>query len=367
MLSRYADDSYVHPKPSENYEGFINHLIDHLWETDYFAVIPVEDHTTLILAQNQDEIERTGTQVATEDPETFDLVFDKGKFFDSIVEIDVPCPTTYNPESLEEVDNILERIDYPVVIKPPSKSWLTENGYNTTLVTDENYVESPAELWRIYSRFADSNDYLNGNLPLIQEYISGHTTTTVALAEEGEILAYFQEERLRTFPASGGNSALLGAVYEPKMLKYAKRVLSHLEWTGPAMVEFMQTPDDEFYVIEVNGRYWGSLPFAIASGVDFPWLHYLQLRGIDPSPLIEFGDYRLDIVQRRLLYEDLKWCAEKLRQGNIAALGPFLTAFLRTRHTFIDTNDPLPTVQALAQATQLGINSLMGPATFGTE
>jgi predicted ATP-grasp superfamily ATP-dependent carboligase len=150
---------------------------------------------------------------------------------------------------------------------------------------------------------------------------------------------------------------LLGAVFDPEMLWYTGSVLDRLDWTGPAMVEFMHTPEGEYYLIEVNGRYWGSLPFAIACGVEFPWLHYCQLLDRDP-PTVAPGDYRIDIRQCRLLYEDVKWLGERLEAGDIGAVGPFLAAFVRARQTWFSAADPLPTAGAILQAAQVGANDL---------
>lgn len=353
MLSRYSDDAYVHPDPNRTRDRFIQHLIGYLSRHDYSVVFPVVDHTSVILARNKTAIERIGTTVATEEWKVFQRAFDKGLFFEMIDSLEVPIPGTLVPSSVEEVATFAEDIEYPVVIKPRAKSRLTEDGYTVDLVGDENYAGSPGELREIYRRIVQRHEPADGQYPLVQEYIPGTTTTTVTLADRGELLAYFQEERLRTYPSSGGNSALLAALHEPTMLEYAGRVLGCLEWTGPAMVEFMRTPDDEFYVIEVNGRYWGSLPFAITSGVDFPWLHYLQLHGIDPSPYVEYGDYRTNIVQRRLFYEDVKWLVENLKDGKVSVMIPFLRAFKEARHTFVDTEDPIPTVATLLKAAKL--------------
>lgn len=40
------------------------------------------------------------------------------------------------------------------------------------------------------------------------------------------------------------------------------------------MVEFRIAPDGTPYLMEVNGRFWGSLQLAIDCGIDFPWLLY---------------------------------------------------------------------------------------------
>lgn len=367
MVSRHSDDAYVHPDPSEGRELFLRHLLSHLERADYFAVFPVQDHTSLLLAKNKPMLERTGTVVATEDWATFDRAFDKGKLFEAIAPLDIPSPETHAPTSMAEVADLADDIDYPVVIKPRSKSHLTESGYAVSLVTDENYVDSAEGLRRTYRSIEGRFDGPETGYPLIQEYVPGTTTTTVALAGAGELLAYFQERRLRTYPSSGGNSALLAAVSDSTMLEYSEEVLDSLGWSGPVMVEFMRTPEGEYYLIEVNGRYWGSVPFAIECGVDVPWLHYLQLRGLDPSATVEFGEYRTDVVQRRLFYEDVKWLGEHLRRGDVGAVVPFLVAFVRTRHTFFDVNDPRPTVEALVQAAGLGFRSVSKRALDGRD
>lgn len=358
MLSRHSDSSFVYPAPSRRAEAFLDTLTDHLAEHGYAAVVPLEDHTTLLLARHKERIEATGTTVATEDWPTFQRAYDKAALFDALGPLDVPTPETHAPTSMAAVRAIADSIDYPAVIKPRSKSHFRDGECVTTLVTEQCYVDSPAELRGAYARLLDRYDGLERRYPLLQEYVPGTTTTTVTVAADGEVGPYFQEERLRTYPSAGGNSALLGARSEPTMLAYAEQVLEELEWTGPAMVEFMQTPEEEFYIIEVNGRYWGSLPFAISSGVDFPWVHYCQLVGREPSRPIVPGEYRTDHRQRRLFYEDIKWLAERIQAGDVGALGPFLSDFVRARQTWFSASDPLPTVGALAQAGTLGARAL---------
>src|SRR5690606_34120351 len=55
---------------------------------------------------------------------------------------------------------------------------------------------------------------------------------------------------------------------------------------GVAMVEFRwNRKTDEWIFVEINGRFWGSLPLAIASGADFPkFLYQLRVEGIQEFP-----------------------------------------------------------------------------------
>jgi len=54
------------------------------------------------------------------------------------------------------------------------------------------------------------------------------------------------------------------------------RVFNEIGWHGLAMAEFKVSPSTgQYWFIEVNPRLWGSLPLAVASGVEFPYLAWL--------------------------------------------------------------------------------------------
>jgi hypothetical protein len=61
------------------------------------------------------------------------------------------------------------------------------------------------------------------------------------------------------------------------------RMLRALHWHGVAMVEFKwDEASGDFWLLEINGRFWGSLPLALAAGVDFPY--YLYPIGVNQTP-----------------------------------------------------------------------------------
>ena len=362
-LSRYSDSTYMYPEPEESADRFINHLVEYLQSTNPSVVIPVRDKTSTVLSAHKSEIEKTGTTVAIEDWETYERVYDKGRFFELADSLSVPSPETHHPSSMADVEEIATEASYPVVVKPRSKTvWDGAGNCHYTRVGDSSYAGSADELVDAYYEMLDRNPFLEAkdHYPLIQEYIPGRTTTTVVLADDGDVAADFQEERVRTHPSSGGNSTLLRGLGDAQMRTYAERVIEALEWTGPAMVEFMRTPDDEYYLIEVNGRYWGSVPFAIESGVDIPWLHYRQLQGevIEPN-----RSYRTDFLQQRLLNQDLKWLIEQLRGGNAMALPQFLWTCLTAKQMFVSRADPLPTIGAVCQTIGLGMRTAVNRIT----
>lgn len=362
MVSRYSSGRFVHPDPEAHAGMFVHALVDHLRENDYDAVVPVSDQTTALVVREKQPLEATGTTVAAESWETFSKAYDKARTFEFAADLDVPTPGTVAPDSLSDLADRCDDLQFPVVVKSRSKSvWGADGSLHLFRVLPNHYVETKADLLDRYRSMLESDDVLTGYPPIVQEVVDGETTTTTVLADDGEVRAYFQERRLRTFPDVGGNSTLLTGMFDTKMLAYAERVVAALGWTGPAQVEFMRTPAGEYYLIEVNGRYWGSLPLAIESGVDFPWLHYQLLRG---RPCDLCVPYRTNVRQRRLLFGDIKWLVEQLTGRNPRALVPFLRDFFGTNHTFFSLEDPHPTGLALRNAVELGVEAVCGTETI---
>src|SRR5690606_28957512 len=119
------------------------------------------------------------------------------------------------------------------------------------------------------------------NLPcLIQEFIPGRGAGVFAFYSRGTPLAWFAHRRMREKPPQGGVSVLSESAELDEALRAAsERLLSRVGWEGPAMVEYRVTPDGRPYLMEVNGRLWGSVQLAIDCGIDFPWLMYQSAMG----------------------------------------------------------------------------------------
>lgn len=358
-VSKYSSHSFQYPDPTESAPKFVTALVEYLTQVEHSIVMPVRDSTSTICSKRKTTIEETGTTVAVEGWEQFKQAYDKGQLFSLVESLSVPTPTTYDPQSLAAVEEIAQDVPYPAVVKPRSKTvWDDSGECHYTRIDDAHYVETPGELVKSYRRILSQYPVLEDqdHYPLVQEYIDGTTTTTVVLADDGEILTHFQEERIRTYPSSGGNSTLLRGINCPHMLESAKEVIGALNWSGPAMVEFMRTPEGVPYLIEVNGRYWGSVPFAIESGLNFPWLHYQLLQGLTVDPP---QSVHTDTPHHRLLYLDLKWLHEQLQLGNATAVLQFLWACTVANQTFVSTDDPVPTVWVLCQGVDLGTRAAL--------
>src|SRR5437762_1082997 len=124
-----------------------------------------------------------------------------------------------------------------------------------------------------------------------------------ALYDHGEPVVWFAHERLRDFRPSGSGSSLRRSIaVDPRLREPASRLLSAMQWHGPAMVEFRDDGADEPYLMEVNGRFWGSLELAVSAGVDFPalWTGLVRGQRVEASGSYETG------VTSRWLWGDVK-------------------------------------------------------------
>lgn len=348
MLSRYVDDRYIHPDLVKSPDRFVDHLVRFLERNPHTAVIPMADRSHTVLSKHKPRIAETGTHVGVEDWSTFTTANNKKTLTDLARTRSVPLPDTRAPESIAEVRQLRDDLPYPVLLKPRFTSVRDSNGrYREARISRDNYVEAPSELVTTYRRMVEQHDYFRQHPPIVQEVIPGTTVATGAISADGEILVYFQEMRERTYPIEGGVGAVRKGIYEPEMLEYSREIVDALEWTGPVYVEFMMTPAGEFYLIEVNGRYWGSLALAVNSGVDFPWYHYRQLLGEE----IEWDHpYRIGMRQRRLFYTDIKWLLAKLARGELDAVPTFLGSFLTTRDDVLRLEDPAPALGSVLWA-----------------
>jgi hypothetical protein len=60
-----------------------------------------------------------------------------------------------------------------------------------------------------------------------------------------------------------------------------------MDWEGVAMMEYRWNPStDQFFFLEMNGRFWGSLHLALFAGVDFPTLLLDVFQGNPQSSVV---------------------------------------------------------------------------------
>jgi len=126
-----------------------------------------------------------------------------------------------------------------------------------------------------------------------------------------------------------------------------------------AMAEFKINPNGgDVKLMEVNGRFWGSLPLAIKAGVDFPYLLYkcmVERENFSPP------SYRLGVKQRWLIPGDILWLYSSIINDHriSSSVKDFLGSFT-VPDDVISSDDIAPTIGALLTCLNLFIDVLRG-------
>jgi predicted ATP-grasp superfamily ATP-dependent carboligase len=162
---------------------------------------------------------------------------------------------------------------------------------------------------------------------LLQRRVSGVGEGFFALRWGGRIVAMFAHRRLREKPPSGGVSVYRESIpLDERLVGPGLRLLDALNWQGVAMIECKREPETGRQVVmEVNGRFWGSLQLAIDAGVDFP---SLLVRCAAGETVSETRDYRVGI-RSRWFWGDVDQLYLSLRNDGGTSRLRAIMAFLR--------------------------------------
>jgi protein-tyrosine-phosphatase/predicted ATP-grasp superfamily ATP-dependent carboligase len=342
-LSSYSNAvsaCHQYPDPLISPEAFVAWLIEHVDSRHYDLVIPVTERTLIALSARRALVH--GINVAMPTSHSLDVVLDKSKTMALADTVGVPRPMGMSISSLNELAELQGTLSYPLVLKPARSIGSAEGGATQLQVS---YAFSAAEL------ASGCAAALRFGPVLLQELFPGVGVGIELIARRGKIAYAFQHLRLHEVPLTGGGSSLRKSEpLAPELLAASERLIEALQWNGVAMVEFkLDLETRRFCLMEINGRFWGSLPLAIAAGADFPsMLLDLELNdAIRPC-----APYRND-VYCRLLSRDLQWYEAVLRSEAdtriISIPGTWevfrgLADFLRVRHYFDvqSLRDPMP-------------------------
>jgi predicted ATP-grasp superfamily ATP-dependent carboligase len=249
------------------------------WKVD--VLVPVSEAALLTILPARESF--GGTQIPFADADTFRRVSDKELVLRTAPRFGIGVPEQWTvtcPEALASTPP--ETLAFPLVIKP-SRSIGERDGHRAKLevryAADQRQLE--AQLARI-----DAAAY-----PLLlQRRLHGPGVGVFLLLWDGRTVAVFSHRRIREKPPSGGVSVYRESIpADPSLVQRSRALLEHFDWRGVAMVEYkLDERSGVPYLMEINGRFWGSLQLAIDAGVDFPALLLSAAAGQRPEPVLQY-------------------------------------------------------------------------------
>ena len=266
-VSKYCSEQIAYPSPYQDAQAFTRFMLEFVRKARIDLILPITDVTTHFVSRDKKQLEPYA-RTAVPDFEAFDFVSNKLSLLRQAQEFSIPIPRTWFCDKPAAVKEVLRQLPFPVVVKAGRSRILTERGW---LFTNVHYADSEAELLRLYA----DKEYLQYP-SLIQERITGPGVGLFLLFDHGELVTAFSHKRLREKPPSGGVSTLRESIpVNAELKEHAIKLFTRLRWHGVAMMEYkLDRVTARPFLIEVNGRFWGSLQLAIDAGVDFPYLVY---------------------------------------------------------------------------------------------
>ena len=254
FYSKYCKEKFIIDVNKDHVDEYATELLRLIKKEDYDVLIPVGLNSYLAVSKHKDEF-LDEINCVVPDWNKMKIAYNKDQSMKFAEKLGVPIPRTrvlYDKKDLENISN------FPIVIKSSDSA--------SAFI---RYCNNNKELLRNF-RYLHERSKTN---IIAQEYIHGFGSGFYGVYKKGKMLSYFIHKRVKEFPITGGPSVVARSYFDARVLKYGKKIADALEWNGPIMVEFKyDLQNDEFKIMEINPKLWGSLDLTIESGVDIPYL-----------------------------------------------------------------------------------------------
>lgn len=210
----------------------------------------------------------------------FDDIINKRAMLRLACEAGIDIPRTWQSDECI-LDRIQTEISFPALIKP----------FYTAGTKKGEIVNSLQEF-----QVAIRQDLFRTGF-IVQEFISGPETNIVVVEtcsnRRGDVVALSCGRKVRQLPRDVGISTYIESCHAGEAIAQATRLIKYLGYFGIADIEFKKSlADGRYKFIEINPRASGFNEFAMAQGVDLPYLCYCDLLG-------RLGEHIMTTAERR--------------------------------------------------------------------
>ncbi len=239
---------------------------------------------------------------------------DKAELSDRCARLGLPTPQSVIAADRDEGARVAATFGYPVIVKPSGRTGRTVCVHDATAWSDIHD-------WPV----------------LVQPFLQGELRSVSGVVRDRRLVAVVHQRYLRSWPLECGTSC--AAVTTDRMPELEGFVLSVLgEHDGIFQAQFLADQ-----LIDVNPRPYGSLPLALAAGVNLP---ALAVGPHDPTSAVRVARPR---VHYRWIEGDVRHVVTALRQGSLGVGGALraLRPHRGVAHSVASWRDPQPQLRRL--------------------
>lgn len=307
--SKYIFKFYRYHNVFHDLSLFFDDFITLLRNSSYQCLIPINDAAIEICLHFKDEIQKYTRIIGLNNPSSIEIARNKFALIRISEELGINVPNTILVNNLSDLESAEKTINLPIIVKPvTSKKIIGNRIYNFSV--------------KRFDDFCSLSDYVREIIlvvpVMLQSYHDGFGAGFNFLAQNGHIIAYYLHERLHE-PKGGGESSYRKTVIEDKyhIIEKSFSLVRAIEWSGVGMIEY-KIHNNQAYIMELNGRFWGSVELGILAGIDFPYLllkYSFHDSRLPPDPItikneIYLRNLRndfLNVLKHKSLYKLLSW------------------------------------------------------------
>lgn len=274
------------------------------------------------------------------EPGIVDICYNKRLTYQKAMELGIPIPESFFPDSMDDILQLVDQINYPVILKPAVM-------YNFHKITGKKVIlcNDKESLIRNYRKIIT---IIPPNEVIVQEFLKGGAKVLYSFgsfAANGTVFSSLSANRTRQNPMDFGNSTCYAiTVSEPAFEELAIKFLRGIDYFGMSEVEFMKDLETgTFKMLEINPRAWKW--HSIANKLDINFLKemvdYLDQKELNPkhNELIGIG-----WIER---VTDLYICFKEIMHKRMKVKDYFRSLKITKESAVWSLNDPLPAIMYL--------------------
>jgi predicted ATP-grasp superfamily ATP-dependent carboligase len=272
FVSRHVSEKVVIPHPRIEADQFIRLLLKNAHRWEGALILDTDDNAAVTLSKNREALSKY-YKISTAEWDIVKKFVVKREAHKLAKQSGVPHPNNFLPKTLQELDEVIDELQYPCILKP-----VHGHEFFHQFKVKNFEVNSDDELCEKFKLCLENHQEV-----MVQEVIPGPETNLYKMVtyvnSKGEMSARFFWNKIRQHPPMFGVGRV--GVSRPRNAEVealAERLIEHSQYKGFCSIEFKKDlRDNQFKLMEVNIRMPRNVMISIGSGVNFPLIIYKDL------------------------------------------------------------------------------------------
>ena len=318
-------------------------LLDILLNSKYSdkssVLIPTNDNLVRFLSDNYCKLNKK-FHISIPLPEITKICYNKIYTYKKAKELGIPIPDSFFPKNLEELQCLINKLNFPIIIKPAVMyKFHKETGKKVFVCNNEKeLVENYEKVLKIIPQ----------NEVILQEILLGGAKNLYSYCSfiaNHKIYGSFVANRIRQKPMDFGIATTFAkTVINEKIEYYAEKFLNEINYFGLSEVEFMYDERvNDYKLIEINPRTWKWHSISNKIGIN---LIQMLIDYLDDKQVNTFRNTKENIgwVER---VTDTYVAVKEMCKGKMKIIEYFDTIKVEKECACWDARDPLPAIAYL--------------------